>query len=117
MRRSASPAASKPTPMATARVRSRPVRGSADDDGSAWLDEDVLVLETLDDVVLLELTADVELLVEGLVEGAVDELEDVLGAVLGAVGWVLVEPEWPPDELEWWPEPDDPEPPSGSVYC
>ena len=99
MRRSTSPQPSKPTPIATARPMSSPVRGSVeeDDDGSAeWVDEDALLV-----VVVLEEVA--------LAAGAVDELDDV---EVGADGWVLVVP-----DPEWWPEPDELEPPSGSTYC
>jgi hypothetical protein len=103
VRRSTSPQPSRPTPIATSRPMSTPVRGRVDDvDGSAELVDD-------DALVVVALEADVEVLDEDVAAGAVDELEDV---ELGADGWVLVvlEPDFPP-------EPEELEPPSGSTYC
>jgi hypothetical protein len=76
-----------------------PVRGSVVDGGSAFADEDELVVESDD--------------TDGLavVDGAVLLADDVDELVEGAVECVVeVEPEWPLD-------PDGDEPASGSTYC
>ena len=102
MRRSTTPHPSRLTPIATATPTSSPERGSVEEDvdGSAgWVDGDALV-------VVAVLGADVP---DG--EVAADELDDELEEVdVGVDGCVLVEP-------EWLPEPEEPEPPSGSTYC
>ena len=103
VRRSATPAPSIPSAIATASVTSMPVRGSVVDGGSAGADDDEVVVAAVapDDT-------PVELVVVdggGVLEGDVDEL------VEGAVECVVeVEPEWPLD-------PDGDDPASGSTYC
>jgi len=79
------------------------VRGSVeDDDGSADLVEDALVVAVFEEEAALAELLDDEVVVPELLD------EDV---ELGGDGCVLV-------VLEWWlPEPEEPEPPSGSTYC
>src|SRR5690349_14180716 len=106
MRRSRSPQPSSPTPIATARPVSSPVRGSVEEevDGAAELVDDELVVGVLEEELAVAELLDDEVTVVELLE--LDE-----GVELGADGCVLV-------VLEWWlPEPEEPEPPSGSVYC
>ncbi|MGZ6573442.1 MAG: hypothetical protein ACXVHJ_20620 [Solirubrobacteraceae bacterium] len=104
MRRSTSPEPSRPTAIATARPMSSPVRGSVEEDvdGSADLVEDELVVVVLEEEVAVAELLDDEVTVAELLD------EDV---GVGADGCV-------PVELEWWlPEPEEPDPPSGSTYC
>jgi hypothetical protein len=86
VRRSISPQPSRPTPIATARLMSSPVRGSVEEelDGSAELVDDALVV-----VVLEEELAVVELLDDGVTVVELLELDEDVG--LGADGCVLVE--------------------------
>jgi hypothetical protein len=82
------------------------VRGSVEEDvdGSAGVvDGDALVVVAVLDAEVL----DEEVVADELEDELDDELEDV---EVGADGCVLV-------ELEWLPEPDEPELPSGSTYC
>jgi hypothetical protein len=83
---------------------SSPVRGSVDDDdGSAEFVEDALVVAVFEKEAALAELLDDDVVVPELLD------EDV---ELGADGCVLV-------VLEWWllPEPEEPDPPSGSTYC
>lgn len=86
VRRSTSPQPSKPTPIATARPISSPVRGSVEEvDGSAAeFDAEAAAAVALADADVVESPND------GLAVGAVDGPEEL---ELGADGWVLVVPD------------------------